>query len=306
MYLHILQTVLYNHIKSFGWKNMKHRVWSVMMDTISIKNPFNEAAVFHAETVSSTMDASRELAAQGFPHGTTIVADRQSAGRGRTPERVWRSASGNLYCTILLRYNGFQDIPKPLALKAGLAVASAIEDFIAGLSCGARPAALVKWPNDIMLCPSAADAGTSGAKKAAGILSESDGKTVFVGIGVNVAQAQFPEDLREKATSIALACGAALGNNDRFRLLEKLLFYLYRELRQMDDSWRRRLSERLYRKDARVRFIVGKTDSGEAIEGILHGVGEDGSLLLLRNETSGGGGKVEAFLTGELDVYQRG
>ncbi|MDR0707140.1 MAG: biotin--[acetyl-CoA-carboxylase] ligase [Treponema sp.] len=277
------------------------------MDTISIKNPFNEAAVFHVETLSSTMDASRELAARGFPHGTVIVADRQSAGRGRTPERVWRSASGNLYCTILLRYNGFQDIPKPLALKAGLAVASAIEDFIAGLLCDARPAALVKWPNDIMLCPRAADAGMSGAKKAAGILSESDGKTVFIGIGVNVAQSQFPKDLREKATSVALACGAALGNNDRFRLLEKLLFYLYRELRQTDDSWRGRLSERLYRKDARVRFIAGKPDSGEMIEGILHGVGEDGSLLLLRNETSGagGGGEIEAFLTGELDVYQR-
>jgi BirA family biotin operon repressor/biotin-[acetyl-CoA-carboxylase] ligase len=282
-----------------------------MMDAISIKNPFNEAAVFHVETVSSAMDASRELAAQGFPHGTVIVAGSQSAGRGRTPERVWRSDPGNLYCTILLRYNGFQDIPQPLSLKSGLAVASAVDDFIADLPRGARPAALVKWPNDIMLRPNAAgaaaDAGASRAKKVAGILSESDGKTVFIGIGVNVAQTQFPEDLREKATSVSLACGVALENDDRFRLLEKLLFYLYREVRQTDDSWRERLSKRLYMKDARVRFIAGKTGSGEAVEGTLLGVGGDGSLLLLRNETSGGkrggDGEVEAFLTGELDVY---
>jgi BirA family biotin operon repressor/biotin-[acetyl-CoA-carboxylase] ligase len=273
-----------------------------MMDTIAIKNPFNNAAVFHMETVSSTMDVSRKLAERGFPHGTVIVSDSQNAGRGRTPERVWRSSSGNLYCTILLRYNGFQDIPKPLSLKAGLAVASAVEDFIADLPRGARPTALVKWPNDIMLCPSAADAGTPGAKKVAGILSESDGKTVFIGIGVNMAQTQFSEGLREKATSVSLACGVALESGDRFQLLEKLLFYLYREERQTDDSWRERLSARLYLKDAHVRFITGGTGSGEAVEGTLLGVGEDGALLLLRNET----GEVEAFLTGELDVYSHG
>lgn len=278
-----------------------------MMDTISIKNPFDNAPVFHTEAVSSVMDASRELAAQGFPHGTAIVADSQSAGRGRTPERVWRSAPGNLYCTILLRYNRFQDIPKPLTLKAGLAAASAVEDFITNMPHGARPAVLVKWPNDIMLCPNAADlasaasTGASGAKKVAGILSESDGSAVFTGIGINVAQTEFPEDLRKKATSIALACGVTLENNDRFRLLEKLLCYLYRELRQTDDSWRERLSRRLYLKDAQARFIAGKAGSSEAIEGIVRGVGEDGSLLLLRN----GNGEVEAFLTGELDVYPR-
>ncbi|MDR2782361.1 MAG: biotin--[acetyl-CoA-carboxylase] ligase [Treponema sp.] len=282
------------------------------MDTIAIKNPFNNAAVFHVEAVSSTMDVSRELAAHGFPHGTVIVAGSQNAGRGRTPERVWRSASGNLYCTILLRYNGFQDIPQPLSLKAGLAVASAVEDFIADLPRGARPAALVKWPNDVMLCPRAAGDGanaatsasacTSGAKKVAGILSESDGKTVFIGIGVNMAQTQFPEGLREKATSVSLACGVTLESDDRFQLLEKLLFYLYREARRTDDSWRERLSARLYLKDAQVRFIAGGSGSGEAVEGTLLGVGEDGALLLLRNET----GEVEAFLTGELDVYSHG
>ncbi|MDR1220106.1 MAG: biotin--[acetyl-CoA-carboxylase] ligase [Treponema sp.] len=281
------------------------------MDTISIKNPFDNAPVFYMETVSSAMDASRELAAQGFPHGTVIAAGSQSAGRGRMPDRVWRSAPGNVYCAILLRYTGFQDIPQPLSLKAGLAAASAVEDFIAALPRGARPAALVKWPNDIMLCPNAADSaraasgGTSGAKKVAGVLIESDGKTVFIGIGVNVAQTQFPEDLRNKATSVALACGVALENNDRFRLLEKLLSCLYRELRQTDDSWRERLSGRLYLKDAQVRFIAGKAGSGEAVEGILRGVGKDGALLLLRNETCGGADEVEAFLTGELDVYPR-
>ncbi|MDR0374991.1 MAG: biotin--[acetyl-CoA-carboxylase] ligase [Treponema sp.] len=283
-----------------------------MMDTISIKNPFDNAPVFHMETVSSTMDASRELAAQGLPHGTVIVAGSQSVGRGRTPERVWRSDPGNLYCTVLLRYNGFQDIPKPLALKVGLAVAFAVEDFIADSPCDARPAALVKWPNDIMLCPSAASsasgasAGASSARKVAGILCESDGKTVFTGIGVNVAQTQFPDDLREKATSIALACGAALESDNRFRLLEKFLSHLYREARQADDSWRERLSRRLYLKGAETRFIVGKADSGEVVEGILHGVGEDGSLLLLRNSGAASAGEVEAFLTGELDVYPRG
>ncbi|MDR2793364.1 MAG: biotin--[acetyl-CoA-carboxylase] ligase [Treponema sp.] len=276
------------------------------METLSIKNPFNEAPVFRAETVSSTMDVSRALAAQGFPHGTVIVADRQSAGRGRIPERAWQSAAGNLYCTLLLRYRGFSDIPKAITLKTGLAAACAIEDFAAGLTrrvpaCGVQHTALVKWPNDIMLCP---NAGTDGARKAAGIISESDGKTVFIGIGVNVAQTQFPDDLREKATSIALAYGASPEHDDRFRALERILAYLYRELRQTDGSWRERLSGRLYLKGTQVRFIAGGTGSDEYVEGTLYGIGEDGSLLIERRQRAGT--RVEAFFTGELDMYPHG
>jgi biotin-(acetyl-CoA carboxylase) ligase len=97
-----------------------------------------------------------------------------------------------------------------------------------------------------------------------------------------------------------------LEHNDRFRLLEHILFYLYRELRQTDDSWRERLSERLYMKGKQARFIVGGTGSNEVVEGIVRGIGEDGFLLIARNQSRGKTGEVEAFSTGELDVYPRG
>ncbi|MDR2194678.1 MAG: biotin--[acetyl-CoA-carboxylase] ligase [Treponema sp.] len=273
-----------------------------MMEVLSIKNPFNNAPIFHVETVSSTMDAARDLAARGFPHGTVIAADRQSAGRGRTLERAWQSEPGNLYCTLLLRYSGFSDIPKAVTLKTGLAVAYAVEDAAAGLTRGIHCAALVKWPNDIMLRSAS---GTDSAKKAAGIISESDGKTVFIGIGVNVAQTRFPDHLQKKATSIACVCGASLEHGYKFRVLEYVLFHMDRELRQTDDSWRERLSERLYMKDKRVRFIAGSAGSDETVEGILRGIRGDGSLLIEQDQTGGKPRGVEAFFTGELDVYPR-
>jgi BirA family biotin operon repressor/biotin-[acetyl-CoA-carboxylase] ligase len=264
------------------------------MKILSIVNPF-QAPVFHEETVSSTMDISRELAARGASHGTVILADVQTAGRGRTRERAWQSDTGNLYCTILLRYNGFADIPKAITLKTGLAAALAIEDFAAGLTRAVQPFVQVKWPNDIML----------GSKKAAGIISEGDGKTVFTGIGVNVAQTQFPGHLLKKATSIALACGVSMEKEKekkRFALLEKILFYLYRELRQTDDTWRERLSQRLYMKDKQVRFIAGGSDSPEVIEGVLRGINEDGELLILSRQNAAAN-MPDAFISGELDVY---
>ncbi|MDR3171638.1 MAG: biotin--[acetyl-CoA-carboxylase] ligase [Treponema sp.] len=256
-------------------------------------NPFG-APLYHLETVSSTMEESRILALQGLPHGTVITADFQEQGRGRTRGRSWKGKRGeNLFFTILLRYPDFSALPQALTLRTGLAVSLAIEDFIAGLSgsMGQSPVLRIKWPNDIMIGP----------KKTAGILTEGDGKILYIGIGVNIAQTEFPLEIQTKATSIALAlasCKARLpAPEDRFRLLEKILAQLFQELEKTTGQWRIRVEERLYMKDRHVRFIVGGADSGNIIEGKLHGIGPKGELLLVQAE------HPEAFITGELDVY---
>jgi BirA family biotin operon repressor/biotin-[acetyl-CoA-carboxylase] ligase len=255
--------------------------------TSAIHNPFN-APVYHEETVTSTMDVSRQLAARGEPHGTVIFADFQEAGRGRIRERSWEMDRNlNLALTVLLRYLNVEGIPPALTLRAGLAVCFAVEDFSPCL----QNAIKVKWPNDIMI----------GSKKAAGILCEAVGGNVHIGIGLNVAQQVFPDHLREKAVSISLATGRDIPPDDRFCLLEKILDRLYRELETTEGSdWKERLEQRLYKKDEQVAFAEGAAGSGKVIRGCLAGVGTGGELMIVPE------GETEAlpFVTGELlSVY---
>jgi BirA family biotin operon repressor/biotin-[acetyl-CoA-carboxylase] ligase len=248
--------------------------------------------VYYRETLSSTMDESRLLAAQGEPHGTVICAGRQKAGRGRQG-RSWDAAPGeSLLFTVLLRYPGLSALPRAVTLKAGLALSLAVEDFVPSLAGRVR----VKWPNDLMV----------DSRKAAGVLTEGDGETLYIGIGVNVAQNSFPEAFRAKATSLALALGesalAAFGADSPFILLEKILRRLYRELdppETGDGSWRERLEDRLYLKGRPVRFFPGGAGSLRRIEGILEGIGSEGELLL----TAPGASGPVPYTTGELDVY---
>ena len=236
---------------------------------ISIFNPF-DACVYYEEVVGSTMDVSRKLAAAGEAHGTVIVADYQSAGRGRIKGRVWRMESKvNLAFTILLRFPCTEKIPQAITLRAGLAVSLAIEDFAPSLKDRVK----VKWPNDVLI----------DRKKAAGILCEASDGIVHIGIGVNVGQKEFPVELEQKATSITLAarnvhCTLYNEHQDRFLLLEKILNKLYTELYSID--WKCRLEKRLYKTGEQVLFTEGAADSGNKIEGILCGISEMGEILI--------------------------
>jgi len=256
------------------------------MTTLKIRNPFN-APVYHAETVSSTMDVSRALAEAGEPHGAVITVDFQEAGRGRGQNRSWQMNRGeNLPFTILLRYPCLEDIPCALTLRAGLAISLAIEDFAPSL----RSKVKVKWPNDIMIDD----------KKIAGILCEASDGIVHIGAGINAAQKEFPASLREKAISIALASGIDFAQNERFSLLEKILARLFDELDAPQNfaDWKIRLEERLFKKGEQVVFVEGEADSQKEVRGRLDGVGEGGELLILvEGET-----RPRSFVTGELKI----
>ena len=255
------------------------------MTILKIRNPFN-APVYHEETVTSTMDVSRQLASAGEPHGTVITADFQEAGRGRIQNRSWEmERKMNMPFTILLRYPRIEDIPSALTLRIGLAVSLAIEDFAPSLQGRVN----VKWPNDIMI----------DSKKASGILCEAVGGNVHIGIGINFAQREFPAHLREKATSIVLATGRDIAHDERFCLLEKILARIYNELGAAQDSeknWISRLEQRLYKKGGQIIFVEGAADSGNIVNGRLAGIGEGGELLIVPD----GEDEARPFITGEL------
>ena len=260
------------------------------MKTLDIKNPFG-APVYHAETVSTTFDIAHVLAANNERHGAVISADFQEAGRGRQNRRWVAERGKNLMFTILLRYGDVSSIPEALTLKTGLAVSLAIEDIAVPLD----GQVFVKWPNDVMINRRGAQA----AYKVAGILTESDGSNVYIGVGVNVSQSEFPEEYRSKAGSIIQSC-PDLSENARFILLEKILVRLFAEIETgLNETWHERILERLYKKGENVTFAEGLAGSGRLVKGILSGIGPGGELLVIPE----GGQKERAFVTGELLVY---
>jgi BirA family biotin operon repressor/biotin-[acetyl-CoA-carboxylase] ligase len=253
------------------------------METLDLANPFG-GPVYHKPVVSSTMDEARLLAEGGAPHGTVISAGFQEKGRG-SRNRNWQADRGNLFFTLLLRFPGLEALPPGITLRAGLAVSLAAEDMARSLDRAFEGPVLVKWPNDVMIPIN------GNYRKSAGILVEGKGNTVFAGIGVNVAQEEFPGEIRNRAGSLRLALGP-LPLDASFSMLEKTLDRLYGELRETaGDPWRFRLDERLYRKGETVRFITG---SGENVTGILAGTGPGGELILDTDR------EKRTFVSGEL------
>ncbi len=135
------------------------------------------------ESIGSTMTAAAELAREGAPHGTVVVADEQTAGIGRHGHSWHSPRSAGLYVSIVLR------LPKaaPVVMLAlGLATREAIV-----VTTGLQPD--LRWPNDVLLR----------GRKCAGVISQLEGAAVIAGIGINLTQTAFPEGI--DATSLLLA-----------------------------------------------------------------------------------------------------
>ena len=170
-------------------------------------------AFYPFRSVDSTQNIARGLAADGAPEGTVVVADHQTHGRGRAG-RSWLAEPGaNLLVSVLLR----PPIPIARVPQLSLLVATASREAIevqTGLPVR------IRWPNDLVLA----------GRKVAGILTEaaSGGQGllhVVAGIGLNVNQTAFHEEIRVRATSLALATGSP---REREPLLEALLAALNR------------------------------------------------------------------------------
>jgi BirA family biotin operon repressor/biotin-[acetyl-CoA-carboxylase] ligase len=236
------------------------------------------------EEVDSTQRVARELAGTGAPEGTTVIAERQTAGRGRLG-REWHSPAGvNLYCSIVLRPPLAPGAAPQLALVAGAAVAAAVAE-----ETGLRPG--LKWPNDVLL----------GGRKVAGILVELDAEAdrvrhVIAGIGVNLnaPETAFPPALRATAGSLHLATGRQV---DRAAFTGRLLAALEarygRFLAKGFSSVRAEWESYSVLRGAQVRVV---SPDGE-IAGRVLGLDDDGALRLRR-----AGGDVARVVAGEVTL----
>ena len=233
--------------------------------------------VYYPET-DSTNRRARMLAGEGAPHGTLVIADSQSAGRGRRG-RGWISPAGDgIFMSLLIRPDIHPSKVAKLSLLTALAVAEAIAKET-GLD------ARIKWPNDIVIS----------GRKVCGMLLEmtADEHTVHdvvAGIGINVHQAAFDEEIAHTASSLDLLAGR---RHDRAALVRAFLCAFESAMEMDETAMMAAYAARSATIDQRVQVIsLTGTFTGTAV-----GVTESGSLLV-EDET----GEVREVLAADVSV----
>lgn len=219
--------------------------------------------IVRISVVASTMDEIDALAEAGAPDRTVVVADEQTAGRGRAGRQWTAPAGSGLFLSILYRPALKPALLGPLPLVIGSAVADAIEDA-AGLSCR------LKWPNDIL--------GRGG--KLGGILITSklaDGRSRFVNIGVGVNCMATKEDLLPGGASILTESGKRIAPSN---VLPVLLDKVDRRLAEFERAHGRPALDDWLARAAFLGEAVAVVDQGTRREGQFVGVDSDGALLL--------------------------
>lgn len=240
--------------------------------------------VYWYETIPSTNSQAKDMAAKGAPQGTVVLADSQSAGRGRLGRSFCSPAGSGIYMSVVLRLNCPPKELMHLTCAVGCAVCDAVEEAL-----GFRPG--IKWINDLVV----------GGKKLGGILTELsiDPKTglvdhAVVGIGINCSQRQedFPEELRQIACSLAMTTGKAV---DRAKLAAAMIGSLERMSRNLGSP---EAIMAQYRRDCitigrEITVIRGE----ERRNGTALSVLDDGSLLVQFED-----GHTAAVNSGEVSV----
>ena len=245
--------------------------------------------VHHYFKISSTNSAALEAAATGEPEGTVFLSEEQLSGRGRGRNSWHSPRSTGIYCSVVLRPPLAPADALSLSLAAGLSVVKAVQQVTAkhaGAQHGIDPD--LRWPNDVLL----------NAKKFCGILIELTAETTrvrhaVIGIGINVNQSAFPEELKHQATSLRLETGHAWSRVDLVVALLKSLDEEYRNLKVSPTEARSSIFRRFERHSSSARGRKVHVDENGGFEGITEGLDEHGFLRVrtpqgLRTVLSGG------------------
>lgn len=221
---------------------------------------------YHFETIDSTNTKAKELAAAGAVQGTLVTADAQQAGIGRRG-RSWSSEKkAGIYMSMLLRPEIATDKASMLTLVAALAVERAIAET---LDC--QP--MIKWPNDIVL----------NKKKICGILTEmvlkgTEIDFVVIGIGINVNNKNFPEEIVQTASSLSLELGNEIDREMLISEVWKRFSVYYENFLQVGDlsGIKAEYEHALINKDEKVKVL---DPLGEYM-GIAKGITNIGELIV--------------------------
>jgi BirA family biotin operon repressor/biotin-[acetyl-CoA-carboxylase] ligase len=243
--------------------------------------PFSRR-IFHFFKIDSTNNVAMRMGEAGEPHGTVVLAEEQTSGKGRAG-RTWISEkSSGIHCSMLLRPPLAPAHAPMLTLVAGLAARDAAADELDTVPD-------IRWPNDVLV----------GGRKFCGILTEMHAEPdhihfAVVGIGLNVNQPKMPAEIEEIATSLRIETGKV---HSRLELLIRLL-------RQFDRYYNQYLAEGaapILRRFAEVStFSQGKrvriTTATETFTGTTAGLEPSGVLRVARDDGRG----TELVLSGDV------
>ena len=222
--------------------------------------------IYYFDSIDSTNTKAKELAEEEHPSGTLVVADRQTAGKGRRG-RSWESPTGiGIFMTLILKPEINPNNASMLTLVAAMATTRAIRR-VTGVP------AMIKWPNDIVM----------NGKKVCGILTEMSAQFdyinhIVIGIGINVHNEDFPEEIAKTASSLYLESGQHI---HRASLIEAFLEEfedVYAEYLKTEDmeGLQKEYDAMLVNRGRQVRVL----DPKEPFEGKAMGITKKGELIV--------------------------
>jgi BirA family biotin operon repressor/biotin-[acetyl-CoA-carboxylase] ligase len=258
---------------------------SPLLDTAALKKKLNGrkfgSKVFAFDTIDSTNNCARALAGCWAEEGTLVFAERQTEGKGRLGRSWLANPYENLTFSLVLRPKLPPAALNLLPLYAAVAVAEAIEHET-GLSVEC------KWPNDLLIS----------GKKSAGILLEGSLKEegldyVVLGIGVNVNQTSFPEDIAPRATSLKAQAGRDI---DRIMLLREILGTLETRYTAIMKKGFHNLLPLWLSRTTMLNKEISVAQDGTVISGIVKGLSPEGALIL------DAGGTEKILFAGDVTI----
>lgn len=239
--------------------------------------------VYFAEEVDSTNTWGKRLAEGGAPHGTLVVADEQTQGRGRRG-RSWQSPKGtNISMTLILRPDLEPARASMLTIVMGLSVAQGLKELL-------KLPVQIKWPNDAVL----------NGHKLCGILTEMSAQIdyinyVVVGTGINVNLPEVPEELKDIATSLLIETGHRVNRAEVIGAVLRAFARNYESFLAAGDltGLLNAYNEILANRDRQVRVL----DPKEPYEGVALGINARGELLVKKAD-----GSISEVYAGEVSV----
>ena len=226
--------------------------------------------IYTFRKIDSTNNCAKAVANVGALEGVVVVAEEQTAGRGRLG-RTWQANAGeNLTFSILLRPKVSLDSLNLLPLYVAVAMSQAIEKTTnLRVEC--------KWPNDLLI----------NKKKVAGILIEGSVQQnivdyVVIGVGVNVNQTQFSDDLLHKATSLRLESNQEI---DRLTLFREILTSLENFYTQTERTGFHSVIPSWLERTTMINKPIAVSQHGNVLTGVVKGLSKDGGLILKTNNS---------------------
>ena len=260
--------------------------WEVtpLLETVRLGRSFH-----YLDETDSTNREAGDMAAAGAPEGAVVVAETQTGGRGRM-NRTWFSPPGaSLYFSVVLRPPIVPHRAPQISLVAALALARALELGDTELTVG------FKWPNDLLI----------GDRKISGILCDMRAETdrvhwlvLGIGLNVNVRLEEFPEELRETATSLRRETGRV---QPRVHVLARVLGCLERVYGQWLDDGLSSLLPELEQRSVLNGSTIAVDSGREVIRGTVRGLSERGGIVLEPGEKGAG---LREIVCGDIHILR--